>query len=327
MGTDMRRREFITLIGGAAAVWPFAARAQQPTMPTVGFLENASIPKYVAAFNQGLKETGYIEGQNVAIEHHSAEGQYDQLPALAADLVRRQVAVIISTGLAAALAAKAATTTIPIVFTSATDPIKDGLVASLSRPGGNLTGVSLLTAELVQKRLELLRDVVPNVSVIAILVNPNNPNAEQNLGSAQEAARVIGRTIVTVKAGAASDFDAAFATIVQQRAGALVIAGDPFFNSQSEQLAALTVLHAMPAIYQQREFAAAGGLISYGIDLADAYRLAGTYAGQILKGSKPADLPVQQPTKFELFINLKTAKALGLAVPLVLQMTANEVIE
>jgi putative ABC transport system substrate-binding protein len=296
-------------------------------MPTVGFLENASIPKYVAAFNQGLKETGYIEGQNVAIEHHSAEGQYDQLPALAADLVRRQVAVIISTGLAAALAAKAATTTIPIVFTSATDPIKDGLVASLSRPGGNLTGVSLLTAELVQKRLELLRDVVPNASVIAILVNPNNPNAEQNLGSAQEAARVIGRTIVTVKAGAASDFDAAFATIVQQRAGALVIAGDPFFNSQSEQLAALTVRHAMPAIYQQREFAAAGGLISYGIDLADAYRLAGTYAGQILKGSKPADLPVQQPTKFELFINLKTAKALGLAVPLVLQMTANEVIE
>jgi putative ABC transport system substrate-binding protein len=212
----MRRREFITLLSGAAAAWPLVAQAQQSAMPTVAFLDNATMsPRYVAAFNQGLKETGFIQGENVATEHYSADGQYDRLPALAANLVRRQVAVIVAASLAAALAAKAATTTIPIVFTSATDPIKDGLVASLNRPGGNLTGVSLLTAELVQKRLELLRDVVPNAAVVAVLVNPNNPNAEHNLQLAQEAARVLGRQIVIVKAGAASDFDAAFATIVQ----------------------------------------------------------------------------------------------------------------
>ena len=323
----MRRREFISLIGGAAT-WPLTARAQQPVTPTIGFLDNASIlPQYAAGFSQGLKETGYIEGQNVVIERHSAEGHYDRLPALAADLVRRQVAVIVSTALAAALAAKAATTTIPIVFTTATDPVKDGLVASLSRPGGNLTGVSLLTGELVQKRLELLRDVLPNATVIAVLINPNNPNAEQNLQLAREAARVIGRQIIVVKAGAKSEFDTAFQTIVQQRVGALVIAGDPFFNSQIEQLGALTVRHAVPAIYQQREFAAAGGLLSYGINLPDAYRLAGIYVGQILKGNKPADLPVQQPAKFELFINLKTAKALGLTVPQGLLNAADEVIE
>jgi putative tryptophan/tyrosine transport system substrate-binding protein len=302
-------------------------RAQQPLIPTVGILDNASLTQYAGGFNQGLKEAGYIEGQNVVVEHRSAEGQYDRLPALAADLVRRQVAVIIATGLAAALAAKAATTTIPIVFTSATDPIKDGLVASLSRPGGNLTGVSLLTGELVQKRLELLRDVLPNATVIAVLVNSNNPNAEENLRLAQEAARVIGLRLIIVKAGAASEFDAAFATIVQQRVEALVIAGDPFFNSQIGQLGVLAARHAVPAIYQQREFAAAGGLLSYGINIPDAYRLAGIYAGQILKGNKPADLPVQQPTKFELFINLKTAKALGLTVPLVMRMTADEVFE
>jgi len=323
----MKRREFISLLSGAAA-WPLMARAQQSVMPTIGFLDNAAIlPQFTAGFNQGLKETGYIEGQNVVIERRSAEGQYDRLPALAADLVRRQVAVIVSTALAAALAAKAATTTIPIVFTTATDPVKDGLVASLSRPGGNLTGVSLLTGELMQKRLELLRDVLPDATVIAVLVNPNNPNAEQNLRLAQEAARVIGRQISIVKAGAVSEFDTAFATIVQQRVGALVIAGDQFFNSQIEQLGALTVLHSVPAIYQQREFAAAGGLLSYGINLPDAYRLAGIYAGQILKGNKPADLPVQQPAKFELFINLKTAKALGLTVPQVMRMTADEVFE
>ena len=323
----MKRREFISLLSGAAA-WPLMARAQQSVMPTIGFLDNAAIlPQFTAGFNQGLKETGYIEGQNVVIERRSAEGQYDRLPALAADLVRRQVAVIVSTALAAALAAKAATTTIPIVFTTATDPVKDGLVASLSRPGGNLTGVSLLTGELVQKRLELLRDVLPDATVIAVLVNPNNPNAEQNLRLAQEAARVIGRQISIVKAGAVSEFDTAFATIVQQRVGALVIAGDPFFNSQIEELGALTLRHSVPAIYQQREFAAAGGLLSYGINLSDAYRLAGIYAGQILKGNKPADLPVQQPAKFELFINLKTAKALGLTVPQVMRMTADEVFE
>ena len=324
----MRRREFISLFGGAAAVWPLIARAQQPVIPIVGFLENASLlPQYAAAYNQALKEMGYIEGQNFVIERHSAEGQYDRLPALAADLVRRQVAVIVATGLAAALAAKAATTTIPIVFTSATDPVKDGLVASLSRPGGNLTGVSLLTGELVQKRLELLRDVLPDATVVAVLVNPNNPNAELNLRLAQEAARLIGRQIIIVKAGAASEFDTAFATMVQQRVGALVIAGDPFFNSQIEQLGALTARYAVPAIYQQREFAAAGGLLSYGISIPDAYRLAGIYVGQILKGNKPADLPVQQPAKFELFINLKTAKTLGLTVPLVMRMTADEVFE
>jgi putative ABC transport system substrate-binding protein len=324
----MRRREFISLIGSTAAAWPLMARAQQPVIPTIGFLDNAPTPpQYAAGFSQGLKETGYIEGQNVVIERRSAEGQYDRLPALAADLVRRQVAVIVSTALAAALAAKTATTTIPIVFTTATDPVRDGLVASLSRPGGNLTGVSLLTGELVQKRLELLRDVLPNAIVIAVLVNHNNPNAEQNLRLAQEAARVMGRQIVIVKAGAVNEFDTAFATIVQQRVEALVIAGDPFFNSHIEQLGALTARHAVPALYQQREFAAAGGLLSYGINLPDAYRLAGIYVGQILKGSKPADLPVQQPSKFELFINLKTAKALGLTVPLVMRMTADEVFE
>jgi putative ABC transport system substrate-binding protein len=324
----MRRREFISLIGGTAAAWPLVVHAQQAVIPTIGFLDNASIPaQYAAGFIQGLKETGYVEGQNVVIERRSAEGQYDRLPALAADLVRRQVAVIVSTALAAALAAKAATTTIPIVFTTATDPVKDGLVASLSRPGGNLTGVSLLTGELVQKRLELLRDVMPNATVIAMLVNSNNPNAEQNQRLAQEAARVIGRQIIIVKAGAVSEFDTAFATIVQQRIGALVIAGDPFFNSQIEQLGALTARHAVPAIYQQREFATAGGLLSYGINLPDAYRLAGIYVGQILKGNKPADLPVQQPAKFELFINLKTAKALGLNVPAGLLSAADDVIE
>jgi putative ABC transport system substrate-binding protein len=324
----MQRREFITILGGAAVVWPLAASAQQPAAPIIGILDNASpVAQNLAAFKQGLKETGYIDGQNVAIDYRTAEGQYDRLPALAADLVRRQVAVIFSTALAAALAAKAATTTIPIVFLSATDPVKDGLVASLNRPGGNLTGVSLRTGELVQKRLELLREVLPNITVIAVLVNPNNPNAEENLRLAQEAVRVIGRQILIVRAGAASDFDAAFATIAQQRAGAVVIAGDPFFNSQILQLAALTVRHAVPAIYQYPEFVAAGGLMSYGINLPDAYRLAGTYVGQILKGNKPADLPVQQPAKFELQINLKTAKALGLTVPLVMQMTADEVIE
>ena len=321
----MQRREFITLLGGTAAAWPRAARAQQPV---IGILDNA--PRSagnLAAFNQGLKETGYTQGQNVAVEYRSAEGQYNRLPALAADLIGHQVTVILSTALAAALASKAATTTIPIVFMSATDPIKDGLVASLNRPGGNLTGVSLLTGELVKKRLELSREVVPNATVVAILVNPNNPNAEQNLQLAQEAARIIGLQLFIVKVGAASDFDAAFATVVQQRAEALVIAGDPFFNSRTEQLGALSVRHAIPTIYQLREFAAAGGLMSYGINVEDAYRLAGTYVGQILKGSKPADLPVQQPTKFELFINLKTLKALGLAAPRTLLATADEVFD
>jgi ABC-type uncharacterized transport system substrate-binding protein len=323
----MRRREFISLLGGAVAAWPLAARAQQP-MPTIGILDNASpITQNVAAFKQGLKETGYVDGQNVAIEYRAAEGHYDRLPALAADLVRRQVAVIFSSALAAARAAKAATTTTPIVFTTATDPVKDGLVASLNRPGGNLTGVSLLIGELVQKRMELLREVVPNAAVIAMLINPNNPNAEENLRLAREAARAIGRQIFIVKARAANEFDAAFATVVQQRAGALVIAGDPFFNSQIDQLAAQTVRHAVPTIYQFREFAAAGGLMSYGINLADAYRLAGNYVGQIIKGSKPSDLPVQQPSKFELFINLKTAKALSVSIPSSLVVAADEVFE
>ena len=312
----MQRREFITLLGGTAAAWPRAARAQQPV---IGILDNA--PRSagnLAAFNQGLKETGYTQGQNVAVEYRSAEGQYNRLPALAADLIGHQVTVILSTALAAALASKAATTTIPIVFMSATDPIKDGLVASLNRPGGNLTGVSLLTGELVKKRLELSREVVPSATVVAILVNPNNPNAEQNF---------IGLQLFIVKVGAASDFDAAFATVVQQRAEALVIAGDPFFNSRTEQLGALSVRHAIPTIYQLREFAAAGGLMSYGINVEDAYRLAGTYVGQILKGRTPADLPAQQPTKFELFINLKTLKALGLAAPRTLLATADEVFD
>jgi putative tryptophan/tyrosine transport system substrate-binding protein len=325
----MRRREFITLLGGATA-WPLAAHAQQPAMPVIGFLGTRAPgddPHLLTAFRLGLKEAGYIEGQNVAIEYRFAENQYDRLPALAADLVRRQVSVIAANG-HAAQAAKAATATIPIAFVAGFDPVEVGLVASLNRPGGNITGVSILDVELGPKRLELLHELVPRVTVIAVLVNPSDPaRAETTSKELQAAARILRVQLHVLHASTERDFDTVFANIVQLRAGGLVIGGEPFFNSRSEQLGELTMRHAMPTIYQLRTFAAAGGLASYGASLTDAYRLAGVYSGRILKGEKPSDLPVQQATKVELIINLKTAKAFGLTVPLSLLGRADEVIE
>ena len=326
----MKRREFITILGGAVAAWPLAARAQQPAIPVIGFLNGASydLSAYlVRAFHQGLSETGYVEGRNVAIEYRSADGQYDRLPALAADLVRRKVSVIAATGTPTGLPAKAATTTIPIVFVTGSDPVEQGLVASLNRPGGNLTGATTLAVELGQKRLELLHEVVPTATLIGVLVNPTGPNLKAVLRDLQAAARTLGLPIHVLHASTERDFDTVFATLVQLRAGALVIGTDTFFNSQSGKLAALTVRHAVPAIYQYREFAAAGGLMSYAGSITDAYRLAGVYTGRILKGKKPSDLPVQQSTKVELFINLKTAKALGITIPQSVLVRADEVIQ
>jgi putative ABC transport system substrate-binding protein len=326
----VKRREFITLLGGTAVGWPLAARAQQPAVPVIGFLNGASpegYAPYVAAFHQGLKEAGYVEGQNVAIEYRWAEGQYDRLPALAADLVRRQVVVIAAGTNPAAPAAKAATATIPIVFTTGLDPVQAGLVASLNRPGGNLTGVTSLAVEVGPKGLELLHELVPTATVIALLVNPTNPSAEALSRDLQPAARALGLQLHILHASTERDFDTVFATLLQLRAGGLVIGTDGFFIAQIEQLATRTVRHGVPAIFQYREFTAAGGLMSYGVSNRDLYRLVGVYTGRILRGEKPADLPVQRVTKVELAINLKTAKALGITFPITLLGRADEVIE
>ena len=327
----MQRRQFITLIGGAVAAWPLVARAQRSTMPVVGFVSVASAKGYarqLSAFLKGLSETGYVDGQNVAIEYRWAEGRNDRLPAMVEDLVRRQVAVIAAASTPAAIAAKAATTTIPIVFEMASDPVRLGLVASLNRPGGNATGVTNTNVEIGPKRLQLLHELVPTASVIALLVNPTNPTvAETNTKGLQVAARTFGLELHVLNASTEGDFDGVFAKLIQLRAGGLVIGPDPLFSSWSRQLGELTVRHAVPAAYELREFAVTGGLLSYGADPTDAYRLTGNYTGRVLKGDKPADLPVQQATKVELYINLKTAKTLGLNVPNTLIGRADEVIE
>jgi putative tryptophan/tyrosine transport system substrate-binding protein len=326
---DMGRRAFITLLGGAAAAWPLAARAQQPAMPVIGFL-NTRAPgedaHVLAAFRQGLTETGYVEGRNVTIEYRWAEGHNDRLPALAADLVRQKVTVIVANSQATA-AAKAATTTIPIVFATGADPVQIGFVASLNRPGGNLTGVASLDAELGQKRLELLHELLPRAGIIAALVNPTFPGSDIVSRDLQAAASTLGLQIHILYATTERDINTAFATLLQLRAEALVIGNDPFFNSRSDQLATLALRYAVPTIYQFRQFAAAGGLLSYGTSITEVYRLVGVYAGRVLKGEKPADLPVQRLVKVELIINLKTARTLGLTIPLPLLGRADEVIE
>ena len=327
----MRRRDFIALLGEATATWTLAAQAQQPPMPVIGFVNAATPQSYtrqVSAFLKGLSEAGYVDGQNVKIEYLWAEGRNDRLPAMVADLVHSKVAVIAATSTPAALAAKATTTTIPIVFETGGDPVKLGLVANLNRPGGNVTGVAQTGAEVTPKLLELLHGLVPTARVMALLVNSTNPaQAESQSRAALSAAPSLGLEFQVLNASTERDFDAVFAKLIQLRAGGLVIGGDTFFSTRLEQLAALAVRHAVPTIYQRREFALAGGLMSYGSDFADSYRLAGNYTGRILKGDKPADLPVQEATKVEMYINMKTAKALGLTVPQIIQMTADEVIE
>jgi putative tryptophan/tyrosine transport system substrate-binding protein len=326
----VKRRAFITLLGGAAASWPLAASAQRPAVPVIGFLNGASPEAYapfVAAFLQGLRETGYIEGQNATIEYRWAEGQYNRLPELAADLVNRKVAVIAATTTPAALAAKAATSTIPIVFTTGDDPIKLGIVSSLNRPGGNVTGVSNLIVELGSKQLGLLRELVPGAATIGALVNPSFPGAERQLRDLETAAHALGLQLVVLRATTEREIDAAFATMTQQRSGALLLGADAFFIASRDHVVALAARNAIPAIYSFREFALAGGLMSYGTDFRDSYRQAGVYTGRIIKGEQPADLPVQRSVKFEFVLNLKTAKTLGLSVPNSMQLLADEVIE
>jgi putative tryptophan/tyrosine transport system substrate-binding protein len=330
-GEAMGRREFITALVGTAISWPLASRAQQPNTPLIGFLNVQSSNGYramVAAFRQGLQETGYVEGQNVVIEYRWADGQSDRLPVMVDDLIHRQVAVIAATGTPAALAAKAATKTIPIVFETGGDPIQLGLVASLNRPGGNVTGVTQLNTGLVAKKLEMLHELLPTAKTVALLVNPADPsNTEEQIREAMSAAQMLGLELHVLKASTEEQLDAVFANLGQLRAGGLVVGAEAFFRNHMEQLAALALRHAVPAISNGREFAAAGGLTSYGGSVTSSYHLAGVYTGRVLKGDKPADLPVQQVTKFELYINLKTARALGIAVPLPLSGRADEVIE
>jgi putative ABC transport system substrate-binding protein len=330
MAIHIQRREIIVTLG-SAVVWPLAARAQQSAMPVVGFLHSSSPGGYasrVAAFRQGVNEAGYIEGRNITIEYRWAEGHNDRLPELAADLVRRKVTVIAATTTPAALAAKAATATIPIVFVTAGDPVNLGLVASLNRPGGNLTGVTTLSVEVAPKRLEALHEIIPTATTFALLVNSSSPAlAESTTRDVRASARTLGVQLHVVSATTDNEIDDAFASLAKLRAGGLVIGSDTFFTSKSERLASLALRYALPAVYEWREFAVAGGLISYGTDSRDAYRLAGIYTARVLKGEKPADLPMQQATKVELYINLKTAKTLGITIPLLLSGRADELIE
>jgi putative ABC transport system substrate-binding protein len=327
----MQRRKFITLLGCTVATWPLAARAQQPAMPVIGFMSGRSpedSKHLVAAFRQGLSEAGFVEGQNIVIEYRWGLGQYDRMPALAADLVERRVAVLVGVGGdISALAAKQATSTIPIVFGTGSDPIKAGMVESLARPGGNATGYSLLTNQMEPKRLNMLHDLVPGAAVIGVLLNPNFPPAARQLQDLEEAARTIDQRLFVSKASNDVELNAAFTSLIQQRVGALLVAADPYFDTRRDQIIAFANQNRLPAIYQFREYAVAGGLISYGPSITDLYRQAGIYAGRILKGARPADLPVVQPTKFDFVINLKTAKAIGFTVPQGLVNAADEVIE